>query len=136
MFKRVKWGLDTLAGTEFYKKREGAESDTSSSLKAQFTETINGRKIVSGYMSHIEKFVSDGDAQALVGAAPSLVIFDEIGLFPGFLSVKEYIVPGMTNEGRRTGNCLLVGTGGEANAGIQELSLAFYNPRPLRASCC
>jgi len=128
MFKRVRWGLDAMAGTEFYKKREGAESDTSSSMKAQFIENIDGRKVVSGFMSHIEKFVSDGDAQALVGAAPSVVIFDEIGLFPGFLSVKEYIVPGMTNEGQRTGNCLLVGTGGEANEGIRELSLAFYNP--------
>lgn len=128
MFKRIRWGLDTLAGTEFYKKREGAEADNSSSMKAQFIENIDGRKVVSGYMSHIEKFVSDGDPQALVGASPSLVIFDEIGLFPGFLSVKEYIVPGMTNEGQRTGNCLLVGTGGEANDGIRELALAFYNP--------
>jgi len=128
MFKRVRWGLDALEKTEFYKKREGADADNSHSMKAQFVENIDGRKVVSGYMSHVEKFVSDGDPQALVGAAPSLVIFDEIGLFPGFLSVKEYIVPGMMNEGRRTGNCLLVGTGGEANEGIRELSLAFYNP--------
>lgn len=128
MFKRVRWGLDSLGGTEFYKARQGSDSDTSSSLKAQFIETIDGRKVVDGYMSQIEKFVSDGDAQALVGAAPSVVIFDEIGLFPGFLSVKEYIVPGMINEGVRTGNCLLVGTGGEANEGIEELTRAFYNP--------
>lgn len=125
-FGMVRKGLDNLAGTEFFKKRETGDSQWL--LRASFVERVRGQKTVSGYMSEVQKFISDGDPQTLIGKSPSLVILEEVGKFPGFLSVKEYIEPGMTNEGKKTGWCLMVGTGGEANDGIEELRKAFYHP--------
>jgi len=118
-------GLLGLARTPFYRNRL---VDDKSVILSGWRERVDGAEVERGYHSRVEMMIGN-DPQSLVGRTPRLVLFEEVGKFPGFLDVKAYIDPGMISEGVKTGFNLLFGTGGEDdNDSISEVEEAFYKP--------
>lgn len=118
-------GLNNSVGTPFYRHR--GMKDEKDHIQAGWKEKIDGQNIWKGYKSQCQ-IITATEMQSLIGKSPSAVIYEEIGKFPGFLDVKGYIDPGMKSEGVKTGINVCIGTGGEENESIDEVSEAFYNP--------
>lgn len=124
-FKFMVSSLDLAAGTPFYRHR--MNPNETFHIHAQYRQSIDGVDRMLGYHSEAKQITATSP-QALVGKSPSLVIYEEIGKFPGFLDVKSYTDAGLETEGIRTGLSLFIGTGGEENESIDEVAEAFYNP--------
>lgn len=125
-FKDCKTGLSQLgrANSEFYKNTITNNSDE---VLFGYEEEINGVKHRGGFLSTIRSIVAK-DPQALVGTSPSFVYYEEIGMFPKLIDTKGYTDPAMEVNGVKEGFSLLVGTGGEANKSIDEVTTMFYDP--------
>lgn len=117
-------GLDNSKGTAMYRNRLDNEKDF---IRAGYKMKVEGQWGEYGYKSQCYRITST-DLQALVGKSPFMVIYEEVGKFPGFLEVKKYIDPGMETEGEKTGWNICIGTGGEENESITEVGEAFYDP--------
>lgn len=124
-------GLDKAAGTPFYRKRTPNETTF---IKALFKAKVDGHDTMLGYNSTAEQITATSP-QAFVGRTPSLVIYEEIGKFTGFLDVKAYTEAAVENEGMKTGLQLFFGTGGEENESIDEVMEAFYKPEQYNFMC-
>ena len=123
-FRFIKSGLNELADGEFYKNRV---VDSMEEIMAGYKETIDGRERIQGYLSQVLR-ITAADPQALVGKSPSFVIYEEVGKFKGIIDTKMYTDPAMEAQGRKTGFSLLIGTGGEDNTSIDEVTDMFYKP--------
>lgn len=121
----TKRGLNSLFGTEFYKRKLPDKPDY---VKAQYKDIINGMPVFKGYMSEIFSITSMNNPQSLIGKQPDFVYFEEAGKFKGVIDVYKYIEPALETEGKKTGFALIVGTGGEMDQGVDELTKMYYNP--------
>ena len=118
-------GLNALDGTEFFKRRN---PDTMDLMISRYKELKDGNVVWKGYHSEIHNITAKNNVQALIGKSPSFVYFEEAGRFKGLKDVYNYILPAIEAEGKKTGFILLAGTGGEMEAGVDELAEMFYNP--------
>ena len=121
----TKRGLNDLHGTEFYKRRSPDKPDY---CKSQYKVIVDGAAVWKGYMSEIFSITSMNNPQSLIGKQPDFVYFEEAGKFKGVIQVYKYIEPALETEGQKTGFAFIVGTGGEMDAGVDELSTMYYNP--------
>lgn len=118
-------GLNDLSNTEFYKNRY---VNSASFIQAGI-ESVDayGTKRVEGMLSIIQQITS-ASPQSMIGKSPSKVIYEEIGKFPGIIDTKAYTDPAMMVGDRKTGIQLLIGTGGEENESIDEVTKMVMNP--------
>jgi len=130
LFNSCLRGLDDLHDTEFYKRRMPNRNDY---VMASFIDEIedeegNVTKVVKGYLSEIYKITAKNNPQAASSRSPSLIIFEESGVFPGVIETYGFVKPSLISEGRSTGMAIFVGTGGQMGKGSEELEYIYYNP--------
>ncbi len=119
-------GLNDLAETEFYKSRLiNSAAYIQSGYKLKLPD---GQEQKKGYLSIVQQ-ITAATPQALIGKSASLVIYEEIGKFPGLIATKAYTDPAMEVGGRKTGIQLLIGTGGEENESIDEVEKMVMDPK-------
>lgn len=119
MMNMVTNGLDLLRNTQFYKERADDRADYISS------ETTR---------SQIFSLTAKVNAQVVSGKSPSLIYFEEVGIWKkGFVKkAYGYVEPSLQAEGIVTGRACFVGTGGEADEGVVDAEEMFYNPDSFR----
>ncbi len=118
-------GLNSLEGTQFYKRRT---PDTLDYCQAKYKVIIDGHNSWKGSFSEIYNLTSHNNPQATIGKSPSFIYFEEGGKFPGLIDSFKYIQPALEAEGEKTGIAVIVGTGGDMEKGADELEEIFYNP--------
>ena len=133
LYNDTKRGLNNLYETEYYKNRF---PDSSDYCKASYTVTMldnNGHKtkVTKGFLSEIYAFTAKGNPQIVSSRSPSLIIFEEFGIFPNGIATYRFVEPSLYSEGIKTGMAIFTGTGGEVDSalsGVSELEKVFYNP--------
>ena len=123
-------GLNDLYDTEFYKRRFPDRDDY---MKAQFSDTIvdehgNETVVWKGYMSEMYKITAKNNPQAVSSRSPSLIVFEEVGIFPGAIATYGFVEPSLISEGKMTGFAVFIGTGGDMETGAAEFEKMFYSP--------
>jgi len=118
-------GLNSLKGTEFYKRRS---PDTLDHIQARYKVVENGVPIFRGSNSEIYNITCKNNPQATAGKSPSLAIFEESGRFPGIRATYRYLQPSLETNFVKTGFAVMIGTGGEMDNGADELEDIFYDP--------
>lgn len=129
----TKRGLNNLFDTEFYKNRF---PDSSDYCRASYMVNVTDRngqktKVAKGFLSEIFAFTAKGNPQVVSSRSPSLIIFEEFGIFPNGIATYRFVEPSLYAEGTKTGMAIFVGTGGEVDgalSGVSELEKIFYNP--------
>lgn len=108
-------GLDLLINTQFYKKREVDRNDYILSEHSR---------------SEIYALTARNNPQVVSGKSPSLIYFEEIGIWKkGFVKkAYGYVEPSLEAEGIKTGYAAFIGTGGEADEGVFDAEEMYYNP--------
>lgn len=118
-------GLNSLKDTEFFKRKN---PDTVEYVQAKYQVIEDGIKIWKGSMSEIYCMTAKNNAQVSVGKSPSFVLFEEAGKFPLLQGAYKYLQPAMEANFKKTGFAIMVGTGGEMEAGADQLEDIYYNP--------
>lgn len=115
MMGMVLRGLDRLINTQFFKKREIDRND--------YILSENSR-------SEIYALTARNNAQVVSGKSPSLIYFEEIGIWKkGFVKAAYgYVEPSLEAEGHKSGYACFIGTGGEADEGVYDAEHMYYNP--------
>lgn len=123
-------GLDDLHNTEFYKRRMPDRNDYTMASFIDEVEDEEGNitKVAKGYMSEIYKITAKNNPQAASSRSPSLIVFEESGVFPGVIATYGFVSPSLTSEAKATGMAIFVGTGGVMGKGSEELEYIYYNP--------
>ena len=131
LFRAARRGLDRHAGGEFYKARQGI--NTQDHLVASYFVKVNEVWQERGYFSQVQHIVAK-DPQALVGTTASLIIYEEAGLFKNLVSTKMYTDQSLAERDQKTGMSIILGTGGETNetgrgkSSVHEAEEIFSNP--------
>lgn len=130
LFNSCLRGLNDLVDSEFYKRRLPDRNDyvKASFVDEEFDDEGNAKRIVKGYMSEIYKITAKDNPQAVSSRSPSLIVFEESGVFPGVIRTYGFVEPSLISEGKSTGFAVFVGTGGEMGKGAEELEHIFYHP--------
>lgn len=123
--RMVMRGLNSLSDTEFFKRKT---PNTVDYIQAKYAVIEDGIPIMKGSMSEIYSMTAKNNPQVGVGKSPSFALFEEAGKFPGLQSCYKYMQPAMEANFVKTGFALMIGTGGEMEAGAAELEQIFYNP--------
>ena len=118
-------GLNSLKNTEFYKRRMPDGLDY---IQAKYKVIEEGVPTWKGSFSEIYNITCKNNPQATVGKSPSFVLCEESGKFAGLRSTYRYLQPSMEANFKKTGFCIMIGTGGNMEAGAEELEDVFYNP--------
>jgi len=123
-------GLNGLHDTEFYKNRDPDRFDY---MMAHYSETIEledgtKQKVDKGLLSEIMGFTAKNNPQVVSSNSPSLIIFEEAGVFPLVRETYAYVKPSMYAEAQKTGMAIFVGTGGKIESGGEAFEYIFYNP--------
>lgn len=130
LFNSCVRGLDDLFDSEYYKRRSPNRADY---IRAAFVDEVedddgNTTKVTKGYLSEIYKITAKNNPQAVSSRSPSLIVFEESGVFPGVIETYGFVKPSLISEGRSTGMAIFVGTGGEMGKGAEELEYIYYHP--------
>ena len=114
-FMMVKRGLNNIYNTQFYKELAVNTSDT---IMTRYTNAVLYSK------------TAKGNSQILSGLTPYHVKLEEIGIMePGLVKdIAEFIKPSLYVQGRKVGFLSYIGTGGEADIGVEDMEKMFYNP--------
>jgi hypothetical protein len=129
-------GLNDLAETEFYKRRDPNQSDY---IKASYTDIYideygNKKSVVKGYQSEVEAITAKNNPQAVSGKSPSFILFEEAGIFQQLKKAYGYVKPSLVTENQITsGIAIFQGTGGEMSQGAEEFEYIYYNPDEFNA---
>jgi len=123
--KMVLAGLNSLADTEFYKRRT---PDTSEYIQAKYRVNEGGNWVWRGFMSEVYCFTAKSNEQAISGKSPSIVLFEEAGRFKGLIETFKYVEPSLEANFKKTGIAYVVGTGGDMDKGAAELEEMFFHP--------
>ena len=120
LYGDTKRGLNELHDTEYYKNRFPDREDY---MRAAYQTTIvdpDGQKtkITKGFLSEIYSYTAKGNPQVVSSKSPSLIIFEEFGIFPNGIATYRFVEPSLYAEGRKTGTAIFVGTGGEADGAL------------------
>lgn len=124
-------GLDLLHDTEYYKRRH--PNRVTEYVRASFEDEIfnpDGSKqlVTKGYLSEIYAYTAKHNAQVVSSKSPSVIVFEEAGVFPGLIKTYRFVEPSLYAENKKTGIAIFVGTGGETGKGVEELEYIFYHP--------
>jgi hypothetical protein len=118
-------GLNSLKDTEFAQQGVYGIDYTVAKRK----EIIDGQTSFSGSFAEIHTRTCRNSDQALVGLSPSLIVFEECGLFGDRLIPNyKYIQPALEANFVKTGLAIFIGTGGEMEKGAEEFEKLFFNP--------
>lgn len=132
-FKMCLSGLNNLASTNiFYRSRN---PDTPDYIQAKFKvqnenkgDDDKGTWVWKGIMSEVFSITGRMSDQAASGLSPNLVIMEEVGVWKNWIDTYRFIQPMLETEGKKTGFCIIVGTGGDMDAGAKDLCEVFFNP--------
>jgi hypothetical protein len=129
-FKMCLSGLNGLSDTEFYKVRN---PDTPEYIQAKYkvknvSEEDGSSWTWKGSMSEVYSITGRMGDQAASGLSPNLVIMEEVGVWTDWIATYKFIQPMLETEGKKTGFCIVVGTGGEMDKGAKDLCEVFFNP--------
>ena len=125
----TKRGLNDLVNTEYYKRRSPDRDDY---IMASYKEIItmpdgSKQEKVKGYLSEIYAITAKNNPQAVSSKSPSLIVFEEAGIFQGLIATYRFVEPSLYSEGRMTGLPIVVGTGGEMKY-AKDFEYMFFNP--------
>jgi len=112
----------------FYPQTSGSLS-TGKSLIAAYKKKVGGTWRTLGSRSTIKNRTFKDNPFAAQGERCSVMIYDEIGMFPKARDAYSACVDVMETDGNKFGSLLMVGTGGdfEGESGI-DAKYMFYNP--------
>ena len=114
-FLMVKRGLANLYNTQFYKE---FSVNTSDFIMSKYTN------------ARLYSRTAKGNAQILSGLTPYHVKLEEIGIMEKGLvkDIADFVKPSLYVGGRKVGYITYIGTGGEADEGVEDMEKMFYNP--------
>ena len=129
-FRMCLTGLNELKNTEFYKRRN---PDTPEYIQAKFKVKIGsgeeqGSWAWDGSMSEVFSITARIGSQAASSLSPNIVLMEEVGVWKNWIDTYRFIQPMLETEGKKTGFCIIVGTGGDMDSGANDLCEAFFNP--------
>lgn len=107
--------------------RHGRIVDTASLKRSGQYQMINGTKTPVGWLSQIQGIVVDKPGK-LRGDRTDVLMFEEVGLWPGFTKAYTQADALVGQIGRQWGIRLLGGTGGEEGAQMEGLRKVYYKP--------
>ena len=114
-FMMVKRGLANLYNTQFYKE---LSINTSDFIMSKYTN------------ARLYSRTAKGNSQILSGLTPYHVKLEEIGIMEKGLvkDIIDFVKPSLYVGGRKVGFLTLIGTGGLADEGVEDMEKMFYNP--------
>lgn len=129
LMNATKRGLNDLINTEYYKRRSPDREDYMMASYKEIIELADGtrQEQVKGYLSEIYAITAKNNPQAVSSKSPSLIIFEEAGIFQGLIPTFRFVEPSLVSEGKQTGMAILVGTGGEMKF-AKDFEKVFFNP--------
>lgn len=120
-------GLNQLAGTEFYQQR--GPGDDGGYVARYKGEEPNGKGFVwKGRFSEIHALTAKNNPQVVSSKSPSLILFEECGVFKQLMKTYGYVAPSLVDQGKTVGTAIFLGTGGEMDDGTEDFGKMFYNP--------
>lgn len=125
----TKRGLNDLINTEYYKRRSPDRDDYIMASYKELVTLPDGSKQekVKGYLSEIYAITAKNNPQAVSSKSPSLIVFEEAGIFPGLIATYRFVEPSLVSEGVMTGLPIVVGTGGEMKH-AKDFEKMFFEP--------
>lgn len=129
LMNATKRGLNDLVNTEYYKRRSPDRQDYMMASYKEIIELADGTKQekVKGYLSEIYAITAMNNPQAVSSKSPSLIVFEEAGIFQGLIPTFRFVEPSLLSEGQQTGMAIIVGTGGEMKY-AKDFEKIFFNP--------
>lgn len=110
----------------FFKLRQVI--DKQDKKRASYYKIINGQKVEAGWMSQIEAKIIDKPGK-LRGDRTDLLVFDEVGLWPGLTKAYTQSDALVGQIGSQWGCRILGGTAGTEGKEIEGLRKMFYSPK-------
>ena len=125
----TKRGLNDLINTEYYKRRSPDRDDYIMASYKEIVTLADGtrQEKVKGYLSEIYAITAKNNPQAVSSKSPSLIVFEEAGIFQGLIATYRFVEPSLYSEGKMTGLPIVVGTGGEMKY-AKDFEYMFFNP--------
>jgi len=136
LLKKVKIGLEYLPGAvehtgkyyppPFYKRWTGSLA-SGRSIENRYDVYRGGSKVAAGTGSSIKHISFKNNALAANGTRPSLLVFEEAGIFDNFMSAWDSSVETVRYGTNQFGTMFALGTGGDMNSKSVDLSKMFYD---------
>jgi hypothetical protein len=137
ILKKVKDAFDFLPGKQQvnnrtypspFTKRYSGSWAVNSQIIAEYKKKTEGQWDTAGSRSNIKHRSFNSDAFAAQGTRPTLLVLEEIGMFPNLKEVHANTVDNLTDGYRKTGMLMMLGTGGDMEQGTLDASEMFYEP--------
>lgn len=123
--------LDFIDQNTEWKKRRLKNSPMHK--QAGYKSTTNGVESNRGYMSQIIGVTLKNDYQKARGKRGKLIVWEEVGKFPGFKRAWNIARPSVEDRNIVTGFMIAQGTGGTEGANFEDVEEMFYNPNAYNA---
>lgn len=116
-FNKTKNGLDNLKNTQFYKERKRG-GNSSDFLEAE------------DFKSQLYGLTAKDNPQAVSRLSPYMAVLEEGGKWKKnqLIEAYNYIRPSQKAEGVKTGWCMIGGTGGKGDSGVEDMQDICYSP--------
>lgn len=98
-----------------------------------FKERIGGVETAVGYKSQIIGVTLKNDIQKARGKRGKLILWEEVGKFPGFKDAWNIARPSVEDGDQVTGFMIAQGTGGTEGANFEDIEEMFYHPEAYNA---
>lgn len=119
------------ANTEGGMRRLRQKKDTELFRRASHIVNIDGQDVERGHMSEVVGVVCD-ETRKMRGDRVSLLLMEESGSWPQFEDAFEKAKALVEIQGKRVGNVMCFGTGGDKGANLAGLASVFNDPIPSR----
>lgn len=120
-------GLNNLAGSEFYQQKNPGDDGGLTARYKQFDPDGKGWSW-KGTMAQLLWFTAKNNTQVVSSKSPSLILFEECGVFKGLKETFGYVSPSLEDQDQIVGNAIFLGTGGEMDEGAKDFGEMFYKP--------
>lgn len=98
-------------------------------IESGYVKNINGRNVPSGFRSSITGISLKDNPDGARGKAGELVVFEEMGKFPGLKKAWDVTLHTVKQGKSNLGLMLAFGTGGTEGADFEGATKLFYEPR-------
>lgn len=137
LLDKVKLGLNNLAGgvkladkfypSPFYKRTSG-NWGLGTNVEARYKKKIGGTWVTKGSGSKIKHITFRDNHSAANGTRPSVLAFEEIGIFDNLIESHNSSKECMMNGSVKFGSAVYIGTGGDMKKGTVDAQKMFYDP--------
>lgn len=137
LLEKVNLGLNNLPGgtriadryypSPFYKRISGG-FNLNTNAEAKYKKKVGGTWTTRGTLSKIKHITFQDNSLAANGTRPSVLVLEEIGIFPNLVDAHNSSKETMMNGAVKFGSGIYIGTGGDMQSGTVDAQKMFYNP--------